>query len=80
MVMTAPVSAKSKTADLLGEVLLEEYLGDATYVHIKLKSGAHVVVREDPAKTYKIGETVGIKVAPLSIHLFDKKSGKRLGG
>ncbi len=74
------VSAKGKTADLLGEVLLEEYLGDATYVHIKLKSGAHVVVREDPAKTYKIGETVGIKVAPLSIHLFDKKSGKRLGG
>ncbi|MCF6301973.1 MAG: sn-glycerol-3-phosphate ABC transporter ATP-binding protein UgpC [Devosiaceae bacterium] len=73
------VSAKGKTADLKGEVLLEEYLGDATYIHVKLNTGVNVVVRGDPAKPHSIGDVVGVKVLTTSLHLFDDNTGKRLG-
>lgn len=61
-----------------GEVLLEEYLGDASYVHVSLKNGEHIVVREDPAHSFKKGQKVGVKVDPTAIHLFDAESGNRL--
>lgn len=66
--------------DLVGEVLLEEYLGDATYVHITLENGAQMIVREDPAHTHPIGAMVDIKLDPEAIHLFDTVSGERLNG
>ncbi len=74
------VSSDSKSADIVGEVLLEEYLGDATYVHIKLEDGSQVIVRENPNKNNKIGKKIGINILPDSIHLFDSVTGNRLNG
>ena len=64
--------------DIRGEVLLEEYLGDATYVHITLENETRVIVREDPSRSHKMGEKVGIKITPDALHLFDGASGMRL--
>ncbi len=72
------VSATSKTADFQAEVLLEEYLGDATYVHLQLESGHQIIVRENPSESHKMGEMVGIKVLSDAVHLFDAKTGLRL--
>ena len=66
------------TKGLIGEVLLEEYLGDASYVHVKLDSGEDVVVREDPQKTHKLGNRVVVELDPAAVHLFDAESGERL--
>ena len=46
-----------------------------TYVHIALKDGQQVVVRENPENSHKMGQQVGIKFTPESIHLFDEKNG-----
>ena len=64
---------------LAGEVLLEEYLGDANYVHIRLDSQEDIVVREEPQITHASGSRVGVKIDPAAIHLFDAESKKRLG-
>ncbi len=64
---------------LRGEVQIEEYLGDATYVHVTLDSGEDIVVREDPARRFQAGSHSGIAIDTSQIHLFDKKSGKRIG-
>lgn len=61
-----------------GKILLEEYLGDASYVHINLDSGEHIVVREDPGHTFKPGTKVGVEIDPNAIHLFDADTGNRL--
>jgi len=63
-----------------GEVLLDEYLGDASYVHVALDIGGDLVVREDPQKIHKPGERVSVKFNPEALHLFDSESGARLGG
>ncbi len=72
------LGATSKTKGMAGEVLLEEYLGDATYVHVRLDSGENIVVREDPAKRHAPGARVTIEMDPAAIHLFDAATGKRL--
>lgn len=64
---------------LRGEVQIEEYLGDATYVHVTLDSGEDIVVREDPARRVQAGSHSGIAIDASQTHLFDKKSGKRIG-
>lgn len=61
-----------------GQVLLEEYLGDASYVHVSLENGEHIVVREDPAHSFQKGQKVGVEIDPTAIHLFDAESGNRL--
>lgn len=61
-----------------GEILLEEYLGDASYMHVSLDGGAHIVVREDPAHIHKPGQRIAVKIDPNAIHLFDAETGNRL--
>lgn len=69
----------SKTKELAGEVLLDEYLGDATYVHVRLDSGEDIIAREDTSINRKPGTRVAVDLDPEAIHLFDADSGKRLG-
>ncbi len=72
------VSGARAKADLEAEVVLEEYLGDATYVHVNLADGTPVVVREDPSIIRKPGTGVKIRFDPAAIHLFDATTGLRL--
>lgn len=63
-----------------GEVLLEEYLGDASYVHVRLENGPDIVVRDDPARVHETGNTIYVEIDPAAIHLFDAESGDRING
>ncbi|MCB1516319.1 MAG: sn-glycerol-3-phosphate ABC transporter ATP-binding protein UgpC [Hyphomicrobiaceae bacterium] len=65
-------------AGLSAQVLLEEYLGDATYVHVKTADGTPMIVREEPSVTHAAGANVRITLDPDHIHLFDL-SGHRIG-
>ncbi|VAW22262.1 Various polyols ABC transporter, ATP-binding component [hydrothermal vent metagenome] len=64
---------------IAGEVLLDEYLGDASYVHVALDNGADLVVREDPLEIHKPQERVGVKFDMKTLHLFDAKTKIALG-
>ena len=64
-------------------VLIVELLGAETHVICHTETGARVIVRQGAsASKPKIGEAVRIAVDPdpASYHLFDAKSGDRLGG
>ncbi len=61
-----------------GKVLLDEYLGDASYVHVTLDNGPDLVVRENPQEIHKPGERVGVKFNPEAFHLFDGATGVSL--
>ncbi|MGV6804104.1 MAG: ABC transporter ATP-binding protein [Ruegeria sp.] len=55
-----------------------ELLGDATMVSVRI-GGALVSVKADKSYRAEIGEIVSINVAPEHFHLFDQKSGARIG-
>jgi len=67
-----------KENSVQGEVLIDEYLGDASYVHVALDNGTDLVVRENPQKIHKPGERVGVKLNPEALHMFDAGSGASL--
>ncbi|NOZ33313.1 MAG: sn-glycerol-3-phosphate ABC transporter ATP-binding protein UgpC [Alphaproteobacteria bacterium] len=67
-----------KTA-LAGEVMLEEYLGDASFVHVRLDEGANVIVRQQTSNRQVPGTKVHVVLDPAALHLFDATSGQRLG-
>ncbi|MEF2073911.1 ABC transporter ATP-binding protein [Consotaella aegiceratis] len=60
------------------EVLIEEYLGEASYVLVRLDGGEELVVREDPSRSYRPGSRASVKLDPAALHFFDAVSGKRL--
>ncbi len=56
-----------------------ELLGDATMVSVRI-GGALVSVKADKTYRAKIHEAVSMQIATEHCHLFDRKTGERVGG
>ncbi|MFS8184176.1 ABC transporter ATP-binding protein [Pseudovibrio denitrificans] len=69
---------KAGESYLKAEVLLEEYLGDTTYVHVELEAGEQMVVRENPEIQRQTGDEVYVELSISGIHLFNADTGKRM--
>jgi multiple sugar transport system ATP-binding protein len=69
---------KPKNGRLGGEVMLEEYLGDASFVHVRLTGGTDMVVRQQASTRQTPGAKVEVELDPAAVHLFDTASGQRL--
>ncbi len=68
----------SKGDGLIGEVMISEYLGEVSYVHVTLENGTDMVVQEDPSRDYESGSKVKVTVDRDSIHLFDGDTTSRI--
>ena len=63
---------------LAGKILLSEYLGGESFLHVELPSGEVVIVEESPDHRWQIDQTVSLAAAPGACHFFDRQSGQRL--
>jgi len=57
---------------------LLERLGADTIIHGRLGDGTPLVTRAPGALALRLGESVGLTIAPAHIHLFDAESARRL--
>ncbi|MEO8397846.1 MAG: TOBE domain-containing protein, partial [Chloroflexota bacterium] len=57
-------------ADLRGEILLREPLGDETIYTVAV-GGVMLMAKTPPRQIYKPGEMVGLKIDRARVHLFD---------
>lgn len=71
------VSSVPEEADLQGEVLVREPLGDETIYSIKT-AGQQIIVKTPPKQRYEPGDTVSLKFNPARIHLFDAQTEQTL--
>ncbi|MCB1992573.1 MAG: ABC transporter ATP-binding protein, partial [Geminicoccaceae bacterium] len=66
------------TAPVRGKVVLNEYLGRESYLHLELEAGGRVVVEVAPDNPVRLDEIVGLELKPRAAHLFDAASEQRL--
>ena len=65
-------------AGLHGKVVLNEYLGRETYLHLDLENGSPMIVEISPDLHLRQGDTVGLAVKPGAAHLFAAANEQRL--
>ena len=66
-------------APIRGRVVLNEYLGRESYLHLDLeREGTTAVVEVPPDEGYAAGDTVGLAVKPGAAHLFAAADERRL--
>ena len=65
-------------APIRGRVILNEYLGRESYLHLDLEQAASAVVEVSPDAGYTAGDTVGLAVKPGAAHLFAAADERRL--
>ncbi len=63
---------------LRGRVVLNEYLGRESYLHLDLEDGTPAVVEVSPDLKVAAGDTVGLAVKPGAAHLFAAGDARRL--
>ncbi len=65
-------------APVRGKVVLNEYLGRESYLHLELETSGRVVVEVAPDNPVRLDEIVGLELKPRAAHLFDAASEQRL--
>jgi multiple sugar transport system ATP-binding protein len=65
-------------SSLRGKVVLNEYLGRETYLHLDLENGTPMVVEVSPDLRVHAGDVVGLAVRPGAAHLFAAATERRL--
>jgi multiple sugar transport system ATP-binding protein len=65
-------------APVRGRIVLSEYLGRESYLHLDADTGGQLVVEVSPDTPHRVGEEVGLAVRPGAAHLFDAASERRL--
>ncbi len=65
-------------APLRGRVVLNEYLGRESYLHLDLEDGTSAVVEVPPDLPVAAGDTVGLGLKPGAAHLFGADDARRL--
>ena len=68
-----------QTGALRGRVVLSEYLGRETFLHVQLVNGEVITVEADSRDEIAIGSEIGLTPVDTACHLFDSASGKRIG-
>lgn len=61
-----------------GQVIYTEYLGDDSYIYVRLQSGEQVTVRVPPSIFFDADADVTVKAKPDTLHVFDRASGLRV--
>ncbi|MBX2886162.1 MAG: ABC transporter ATP-binding protein [Granulosicoccus sp.] len=69
-----PYAVKKSQAGISATVVANQWLGDQTHIAATL-AGKPIVLVEHDRSFDKIGDKIGIKVDPQSIHLFDRDTG-----
>ena len=65
-------------ATLRGRIVLNEYLGRESYLHLDLEDGGTAVVEVSPDLHLPAGGDVGLAVKPGAAHLFGSADQRRL--
>jgi ABC-type sugar transport system ATPase subunit len=65
-------------AGLRGRIVLNEYLGRESYLHLDLEHGGTAVVEVSPDAPFQAGQSVGLGVKPGAAHLFAAADERRL--
>ena len=61
-----------------GRVLLEEYLGRVSYLHLELPNSQTVIVEAAPDSDLGIDDVVGLRPKPGAAHIFGARDQKRV--
>ncbi|TPW32471.1 sn-glycerol-3-phosphate ABC transporter ATP-binding protein UgpC [Martelella alba] len=61
-----------------GKVIYTEYLGDDSYVYVRLTSGEQVTIRVPPNQFFDADKDVSVTARADALHVFDKTSGQRV--
>ncbi|ACP23199.1 putative sugar ABC transporter, ATP-binding protein (plasmid) [Sinorhizobium fredii NGR234] len=72
-----PYAVKRSSDGVTGRVAVNQWLGDQTHIAADFAGGTLVLVEHDRAKL-EIGQPIGIRLEPASLHLFDGDSGKAI--
>ena len=63
------------------KIHLTEPLGDVTVIDVEAQNTAmKLVLREEIAAKYNVGDTIEVAFDPADLHIFDQATGVRLGG
>jgi multiple sugar transport system ATP-binding protein len=65
-------------AGLRGRIVLNEYLGRESYLHLDLENGGTAVVEVSPDAPFRAGQSVGLGLKPGAAHLFAAADERRL--
>jgi multiple sugar transport system ATP-binding protein len=66
------------SATLRGRIVLNEYLGRESYLHLDLENGGTAVVEVSPDAPFQAGQSVGLGLKPGAAHLFAAADERRL--
>jgi ABC-type sugar transport system ATPase subunit len=66
------------SAPIRGEIVLNEYLGRESYLHVELANGADLIVEVSPDAPYAAGEVIGLDIRRGAQHLFTAGDERRL--
>jgi len=72
-----PYAVKRSQNGVSATVLVNQWLGDQTHIAAELAGQPIVLVEHDRAVD-KTGETIVVRLAPESLHLFDRESGNAI--
>ncbi|MCD1633221.1 ABC transporter ATP-binding protein [Martelella mediterranea] len=61
-----------------GSVIYTEYLGDDSYVYVRLTSGEQVTIRVPPTVFFDADDDVTVQAQADALHVFDRASGQRV--
>jgi len=61
-----------------GKILLSEYLGGESYLHIELANGEVIIVEESPDHSWQVDQPIALSAAAGACHFFGKADGLRI--
>ena len=67
-----------ETSSLRGRIVLNEYLGRESYLHLDLQHGGTAVVEVSPDLRLRAGQEVGLTIKPGAAHLFTAADSLRI--
>jgi ABC-type sugar transport system ATPase subunit len=67
-----------ESAPIRGRIVLNEYLGRESYLHLDLEHGGTAVVEVSPDAPFQAGQSVGLGLKPGAAHLFAAVDERRL--
>ncbi len=69
---------EADAAPMRGQIVLNEYLGRESYLHLDLEGGGTAVVEVSPDLHLPAGRTVGLTIKPGAAHLFGAADRQRI--
>jgi multiple sugar transport system ATP-binding protein len=72
-----PYSVRRSDGGVTAKVAVSQWLGDQTHIAADFAGNTMVLVEHDRTKLH-VGDTIGIRLDPASLHVFDAESGKAI--